>query len=109
MDKELKQKWIDALRSGKYEQGTGSLEDNGKYCCLGVLAVVGELAERRAHSPSGRTHFYWGDGVFTSSTFPDSACLKVGLWNGVYGMLMHMNDSDKKSFAEIADWIEENI
>jgi hypothetical protein len=32
--------WLDALRSGKYEQGTGTLCHDNKYCCLGVLEHV---------------------------------------------------------------------
>jgi hypothetical protein len=31
-------KWVKALRSGKYKQGTGTLlTANGRHCCLGVL------------------------------------------------------------------------
>lgn len=30
--------WVKALRSGKYKQGKGALFENGRYCCLGVLA-----------------------------------------------------------------------
>jgi hypothetical protein len=37
MDPEKKGKWVAALRSGEYEQGTGSLNNGGKFCCLGVL------------------------------------------------------------------------
>ena len=37
MNPEVKQKWIDALRSGKYEQGSGKLRGANGYCCLGVL------------------------------------------------------------------------
>lgn len=37
MNPEVKQKWIDALRSGKYEQGSEKLRSQQGYCCLGVL------------------------------------------------------------------------
>ena len=37
MNTEVKQKWIDALRSGKYEQGSEKLRSVQGYCCLGVL------------------------------------------------------------------------
>ena len=37
MNTEVKQKWIDALRSGKYEQGSEKLRSQQGYCCLGVL------------------------------------------------------------------------
>lgn len=39
---EVKDKWIEALQSGKYAQGTGALrsEDGEKFCCLGVLCDI---------------------------------------------------------------------
>jgi hypothetical protein len=37
MNPEVKQKWIDALRSDKYEQGSEKLRSVTGYCCLGVL------------------------------------------------------------------------
>ena len=37
MNPEVKQKWIDALRSGDYEQGSEKLRSVTGYCCLGVL------------------------------------------------------------------------
>jgi hypothetical protein len=45
MDTEVKDRWIDALESGDYEQGRSVLAtvaDDGKrkYCCLGVLCEV---------------------------------------------------------------------
>lgn len=33
--------WVEALRSGEFEQGVGKLKDgDGKYCCLGVACEV---------------------------------------------------------------------
>jgi hypothetical protein len=37
MNQEIKQRWIEALRSGNYQQGKNSLFHCGKFCCLGVL------------------------------------------------------------------------
>jgi hypothetical protein len=37
MNTQIKQKWIDALLSGKYEQGSEKLRSGTGYCCLGVL------------------------------------------------------------------------
>lgn len=34
------EKWVKALRSGKYEQGKSYLKKDNKYCCLGVLYDV---------------------------------------------------------------------
>lgn len=36
LPKAFKTKWLKALRSGKYPKGTGWLESDGKFCCLGV-------------------------------------------------------------------------
>lgn len=44
--KELKSKWLEALKSGEYKQGQGALKEisletgETKHCCLGVLAEV---------------------------------------------------------------------
>jgi hypothetical protein len=37
MNPEIKQKWVDALLSGKYDQGSEKLRSRQGYCCLGVL------------------------------------------------------------------------
>jgi hypothetical protein len=42
IDPTLKSKWVAALRSGDFQQGTSFFENNGKFCCLGVLCVVAE-------------------------------------------------------------------
>ncbi len=38
--KEIKEMWVEALKSGKYEHGTGQLVKDNKFCCLGVLAEI---------------------------------------------------------------------
>lgn len=40
MKPEYKARWVEALRSGKYQQGKGRLNGEGKFCCLGVLCDV---------------------------------------------------------------------
>lgn len=37
MKSQIKQKWLDALRSGEYEKCESNLHKNGGFCCLGVL------------------------------------------------------------------------
>lgn len=37
MKPEIKEQWVAALRSGKYQQTRGYLRDSKGYCCLGVL------------------------------------------------------------------------
>ena len=40
MRKDIAKVWVDALRSGKYEQGSDYLCKNGMHCCLGVLCEL---------------------------------------------------------------------
>ena len=42
MKKEIADRWVAALRSGKFRQGTGYLHCHyhGTYCCLGVLCTL---------------------------------------------------------------------
>ena len=39
MNKDVKEKWVKALRSGEYKQGCGVLHNSSEntFCCLGVL------------------------------------------------------------------------
>lgn len=40
MNTQIKQKWVDALRSGEYSQGTGRRRTVEGFCCLGVLCDI---------------------------------------------------------------------
>ena len=35
--------WVDALRSGKYQQARGALKTGDAYCCLGVACDISGL------------------------------------------------------------------
>ena len=37
MNSQIKQLWLDALRSGEYKQKRRKLRDTNSFCCLGVL------------------------------------------------------------------------
>jgi hypothetical protein len=89
MNKDLKAKWVEALRSGDYKQGTQLLKNQGEdectYCCLGVLCVI-------AGKDTDAGSYRWLNKVT----------------KGYYPFVL-MNDDDGKSFAEIADYIEANL
>jgi hypothetical protein len=44
MEQTIKTRWLNALRSGEYAQGNGTLKSNesetAKFCCLGVLCDI---------------------------------------------------------------------
>ena len=127
---EFMQEWVVALRSGEYEQGRGQLavvNDDGKvaYCCLGVaceLAAQKGLINRvkgvdmigyktddmewseTSGLPPRVTELMDGK-VDGSGHFPGG---KEGSLDGTHARsLIGMNDSDKNSFEEIADKIEQ--
>jgi hypothetical protein len=124
MERQLRDKWITALRSGQYQQGQSYLKSNGAYCCLGVLCEIAghEAAE---HSPDGivgflTTHAYPDDEPASEFAGPDgreesTATLshrmleELGLTGFNQDDLIEMNDTEAKNFDEIADWIEGNL
>ena len=115
MKKDMKKKWIKALRSGQYDQTTGSLVDpEGKsFCCLGVLCNI-------------QPGVVWGSRSASIEEFDDPiafdgnkkigefGCLtktfkkKIGLKEETENKLISMND-EGASFDAIANYIQENI
>ena len=106
MDAALKAKWVEALRSGNYEQSTGALCRGEKYCCLGVLVEVGKLATKNNVHFDGVVEYLFTDGSTSAGSIPDVVGDKIRLSSGRADALINMNDYEKKSFAEIANWIE---
>lgn len=97
MDQELKRKWVEALRSGEYVQGTGSYEWQNTFCCLGVLCKV---AGQPTHNEEGIA----GNWVFARAQLdrPDPTLPDITM------QLALMNDGGS-DFPEIADYIEANL
>jgi hypothetical protein len=74
---DIKQKWVDALRSGVYAQGRLALkrptEEGAEYCCLGVLCELaktsGELDVKERTSTAGdNVGFYVGEAPLGAGT-----------------------------------------
>jgi hypothetical protein len=111
----LKQKWIDALRSGKYQQGNYALRNNqGQYCCLGVLADVCGVewsneriggVESNYWHPTGEVHKRGVDAYYSTSGLSLKFRELVGLPVEEHDKLITMNDSGT-SFEQIADYIQ---
>lgn len=103
MDANLKAKWVEALRSGNYQQyrnGVGNKRAKHLYC-LGVGACVIEPSTEipttmeavEVLSRNGFAGAFEPEGGFSELTHT----------------LIEMNDINDKSFAEIADYIEANL
>lgn len=101
MKKTISAKWITALRSGKYKQGRFALKhmEEDTYCCLGVLCEI-----------SGKT--YKPDDAALTQEIADWAGLKEchGFIEFKRGnlSLIRLNDERKRSFKQIAAYIERN-
>ncbi len=105
MNQEVKNRWIEALRSGEYKQGMAKLRTiDDRFCCLGVLCDISNIST------------WINNGIFHSYAYGGLAFeilpIIVGEWadldEGSQQILMRLNDSGK-SFIEIADYIEKNL
>ena len=112
MNPKWKKKWIKALRSEKYKQGRGALRkrirDDSKFCCLGVLCDLVDPTKWR-HRQDAKFFTYEGD----SANLPMSVKCETGLdgvdMNPYRRRLVLMNDRERCSFSQIADYIEEKL
>jgi hypothetical protein len=96
-----KQAWIDALRSGRFEQGRDNLcnIETNEYCCLGVYAEINNL-----FSSTSRNGLKIAKDCFLGDIYvPDSEIDRK-----TQIILAGLND-DGKSFEVIATYIEENL
>ena len=101
MEKELKDKWLGALRSGEFAQTTGTLRRDNAYCCLGVLLSVSGKGTWDAQ-------FYEMDeeGAKLKGALGSVGVSIFGIPHDIQYKLVSMNDNEKRTFAEIADYIE---
>lgn len=111
MKKEIADKWVAALRSGKFKKTTDNLHTNYGYCCLGVLCEL---------SP-----FFWDEDdkfpwprvmLGKTTTLPEEVMEWAGMKSGcgliilpdgkVQTPLTVANDDYRWDFNKIADHIE---
>jgi hypothetical protein len=107
LDSGVKARWVAALRSGKYEQGFGCLRRDDRYCCLGVLCDVAGGGEWIPPFDDGLRPYNAGtrDGYGTTA-LPPSVMMRYDISIRDEAILIDAND-EGKSFADIADLIEE--
>lgn len=106
LPKEFATKWVEALRSGDYEQGNGELKTPYKnnYCCLGVACQIADVKRI-----SGRGWIGYKDSHFArpNKKIPP---LLIGDCNEnkFVQQVSSMNDNGK-TFTYIANFIEKNV
>lgn len=103
MDKEIKRRWVEALRSGQYIQGRSKLfeEYKGTFCCLGVLCDIQGV-------PRERTSQYAIAPFISEAGIPGFEPIQGVISQEEANCLAGMNDKGK-TFNEIADYIEETL
>jgi hypothetical protein len=103
MNPEIKAKWLEALRSGRYKQGRKKLRPTpDTYCCLGVLCDI--LGDDWNHPHldyeyDGET-FELGEGVLTRAEIADADFVNTTLAN---------NNDAGWSFEHLARLIESEL
>jgi len=122
MNPRIKQKWLDALRSGEYKQTTENLQDINGFCCLGVLCDLHSKERGTSWVKQIDNYELYGE----AQTLPLSVQEWAGLDNDVGGVvdfdyevdgvmyvksesLPEINDTWNKDFKEIADLIEAQL
>lgn len=110
LDKNIKARWIKALRSRKYQQAQGRLREMDiGYCCLGVLC---DVIEPRGWELNETWHHSLAEGDIRLSR---KMRRKTGLKWHEETMLIEMNDGDTEEnmaplgFLAISRWIEKNL
>lgn len=113
--KDLARAWVTALRSGEYHQGEGYLCKDGHFCCLGVLAHIGGVPHEA--KDNGGDSFNFGQDDTNHKNFMSSSWIARRLpelstifaEDSFITELMDMNDTQRKTFAQIADVIEARL
>lgn len=120
MKKKIADRWIAALRSGKYVQAKDALCSNAGFCCLGVLCDLSEKGAWVASCGPSNPRDYLG----TGSELPH----EVSRWAGMRSLdgrfdsdnpehqppgafepsLLQLNDTLEFTFPQIADVIEQH-
>ena len=122
MNPKIKQRWLEALRSGEYKQTKENLQNSDGFCCLGVLCDL--------HAKERGTN--WVKRIDTYELYGETQILPLSVqeWSGLnndigglvdfeyerYGVmyvksesLPEINDTWNKNFNEIADLIEAQL
>lgn len=116
MRKDVKEAWVDALRSGKYRQTRETLADYQGHCCLGVLAEVLNKqfpevyaeTQTKFEKTGWEIRIYYNPGSYKAGGLPMSLVDKIGLSSQIQDKLSTRND-DGATFQEIAAYIQENL
>lgn len=107
MREDVKKLWVEALRSGKYQQGTGCLRMDDTFCCLGVLCDL--HAKETGGKWDDRNEYLDCSGILPSRVRDWAGLDQRDPFAGDTIPLTGHNDRLLKTFPEIADLIEKHL
>lgn len=110
LPKGFKTKWLKALRSGKYKQTEGYLNDENGYCCLGVACRINHPKVNLKDKPL-INEFSFGKNlknINVPKILIGSGEMDDEDYNKIVERLSTMNDNGK-SFTVIANYIEKHL
>lgn len=103
--------WIDALRSGDYEQTTGRLRCDDGFCCLGVLMDL-EFPGQWGYDSQAESQIHGEHSSLGRFKPPDwmldAGDSELGNWIGQQ-QLVYWNDEMGQTFLNIADRVEASL
>ncbi len=121
MDPKIKARFLKALRSGEYKQGRGALYElkirNKQivecFCPLGVLINEMDAWEecRKCYARVFADPYATTRRAFNTLTHIGGAFCpqNSGVEDAAVFSIVNMNDRGRKSFKQIASWIEKNL
>ena len=110
MNADIKQRWVEALRSGKYKQGSSCLKVNDSYCCLGALCELHrqDFPDKGWQRASARGQLFGYISKDEAYLPPEEISDWASLGLSAYELLSDVNDSGA-DFPTIASLIEEML
>ena len=122
MNPEVKTKWVNELKSGKYGQTRERLKsEKGNYCSLGVLCQLyinegldtTENTDKFLRNDAQMLVAHYGSiGIPPYEVAEWAGFARTGLCNELSDeelKLVMLNDNNKRSFKYIANWINNNL
>lgn len=127
MKKDIKNLWVQALRSGKYKQGYIALREGNTYSALGVLCDLYRINEDNGYWTtivwdSDPVCYWFRVGVYTCYAFVPT---HVSFWSGldtgdgrfyvwdrdmlIPKSVLGLNDKEGLDFNQIADKIDKYL
>lgn len=112
MNPEMKKRWLDALRSGKYTKGKGALrqrvEGSSSFCCLGVAVDIFLPGVRWVYAGSSGYAYCDEDGGRFTGLVGDGLMREMNLSHEHAENLAWVNDHSP-TFDDVIRYIEDRL